>query len=208
VVLGAEAEAAYAAGDLTARQYLNARSLPVFIAFNAFTQQPGPADGADEKEEAADPAFAAELVRAELEITERLGDQGRAAVYQRMLAQLAFRRDDRAEARVRLELSRDCALRAEQPWDAVEPAEMLAQLALQEGDAPAAEGHARDALTHGGDLLDRKAQARLYSLTRRCVRLSCGRARASRTPCTTGLSLRAHMPSSSGTARQPRYSTS
>jgi hypothetical protein len=165
VVLGAEAEAAYAAGDLTARQYLNARSLPVFIAFNAFTQQPGPADGVDEKEEeAADPAFAAELVRAELEITERLGDQGRAAVYQRMLAQLAFRRDDRAEARVRLELSRDCALRAEQPWDAVEPAEMLAQLALQEGDAPAAEGHARDALTHGGDLLDRKAQARLYSL--------------------------------------------
>jgi tetratricopeptide (TPR) repeat protein len=55
-------------------------------------------------------------------------------------------------------------VRAEQPWDAVEPAQMLAQLALQQGDASAAESHARQALAYGGDLLDRTARARLYAL--------------------------------------------
>ena len=167
VVIGAEAEAAYAAGDLTARQYLNARSLPVFIAFNALTRQPAPTDAATDapgEQGEADPQLAAELVRSELEITEKLGDPGRAAVYQRMLAQLAFRRGDHVEAGVRLAASRDEAVRAGQPWDAVEPAETLAQLALQQGATAAAEGHTRDALVHGGDLLDRAARARLYSL--------------------------------------------
>ena len=165
VVIGAEAEAAYAAGDLTARQYLNARSLPVFIAFNAFSQQPGPAEHPESGEQQqADPQLAAELVRAELEITEKLGDPGRAAVYQRMLAQLAFRRGDHAEAGAHLAASRDAAVLAGQPWDAVEPAETLAQLALQQDDTSAAENHARDALAHGGDLLDRTARARLYAL--------------------------------------------
>ncbi|HEU5427444.1 MAG TPA: hypothetical protein VFU74_11260 [Actinocrinis sp.] len=167
VVIGAEAEAAYAAGDLTARQYLNARSLPVFIAFNAFSRQPGPADaatGAPGEQTEADPQLVAELVQSELEITEKLSDPGRAAVYQRMLAQLALRRGEYAEAGARLAASRDAAVRAGQPWDAVEPAETLAQLALQQGDTAAAEGHTRDALVHGGDLLDRSAQARLYAL--------------------------------------------
>ncbi|HZU59301.1 MAG TPA: hypothetical protein VFA06_25705 [Actinocrinis sp.] len=164
VVIGAEAEAAYAAGDLTTRQYLSARSLPVFIAFNAFARLADPTVAAEEQDDAADPRPATELIESELEITEKLADPGRAAVYHRMLAQLAFRRDDRAEAAARLQASRDAALRAAQPWDAVEPADLLAQLALQQGDAAAAERHARDALAHGGDLLDRAAQARLYSL--------------------------------------------
>lgn len=163
VVIGAEAEAAYAAGDLTARQYLSARSLPVFIAFNAVGRQADPDAAAGERGE-ADPALAAELVESELEIARKLGDPGRAAVYLRMLAQLAFRRGDPAEAGARLEASRDAALLAEQPWDAVEPTELLAQLALQEGDPRAAESHAYGALAHGGDLLDRAVRARLYSL--------------------------------------------
>jgi tetratricopeptide (TPR) repeat protein len=165
VVVGAEAEAAYAAGDLTARQYLSARSLPVFIAFNAFARLADPTVDADEHQyAAAEPQLAAELISSELEIAEKLGDPGRVAVYQRMLAQLAFRRNDRTEAGARLEASRDAALQAGQPWDAVEPADLLAQLALQQGDVTSAERHARDALAHGGDLLDRTARARLYSL--------------------------------------------
>lgn len=146
VVICAEAEAAFAAGDLTARQYLSARGLPVFIAFNA------------------DPAHAGELVRSELATAEEHGDAGHCAVYHRMLAQLAFQRGDNAGARAHLEASRDAALAAAQPWDAAEPEDLLAQLALQEGDTQAAESHARQALAHGVDLLDRKARARLYSL--------------------------------------------
>ena len=163
VVIGAEAEAAYAAGDLTARQYLNSRSLPVFIAFNAFSRQPDP-NHAEQHGGEADPELAAELIRAELEMTEKLGDPGRAAVYHRMLAQLAFRRNDHAEAGARLAASCDAAVQAGQPWDAVEPREMLAQLALRQGDPLAAENHTRAALALGGDLLDRAARARLYAL--------------------------------------------
>src|SRR5581483_44101 len=108
VIIGAEAEAAYAAGDLTARQYLSARSLPVFIAFNAFARLADPSADPEQQDHEADPGLTTELIQSELEITQKLGDPGRAAVYQRMLAQLAFRRGDGAEAGARLEAARDC----------------------------------------------------------------------------------------------------
>ncbi|MBS2963000.1 hypothetical protein KGA66_08090 [Actinocrinis puniceicyclus] len=181
VVLGAEAEAAYAAGALTPRQYLNARGLAVYLAFNSLVARP---DGPNPPDPAgagsgtagsgtvgsgtvgsgtADSAAVADLIRAEITITRELGDPGRAAVYHRMLAQLAFP-TDQAETRARLEAARDGSLAADQPWDAAEPEELLAQLALREGDPAAAQHHTQQALAYGGDLLDGRQRARLYSL--------------------------------------------
>jgi hypothetical protein len=161
-VIAAEAEAAYAAGELTAHQYVNVRNLSAYIAFNSFARQ---ADSSDPAEAAAaDPEPAARLVAAELELADRLGDPGRAAVYHRMLAQLAFFRQQVDEAHGHLEAARDLFLAAGQVWDAAEPEGLLGQLALQSGDGAAAERHARDALAHAGDAIDPQAAARLGSL--------------------------------------------
>ena len=175
VVIGAEAEAAYAAGEMTARQYLGARGLPAYIAFNALAQQ---AESRAEQSDSAEPdsaqaepaevpgdlAAATRLISAEGELAERLGDPGRAAVYHRMLAQLAFLRQAPADAAAHLEAARDGYLAAGQPWDAAEPAGLLGQLAFQTGDTAAAERHARDALAHGGDVISPQERARLGSL--------------------------------------------
>ena len=167
VVIGAEAEAAYAAGEMTARQYLGARGLPAYIAFNAFARQleesaaqpdaAGPVDSVD-------PASAARLISTELELAERLDEPGRAAVYHRMLAQLAFFHQQPADAAAHLEASRDGFLAAGQTWDAAEPEGVLAQLAMQAGDTAAAERLTRDALAHGADAISPHERARLGSL--------------------------------------------
>ena len=160
VVLGAEAETAYAAGELTPRQYLNVRNLPAYLAFNAFAQRQAEPVG----ELTPDPELAARLLNAELEFADRLGDPGRAAVYCRMLAQLAFFRQDEKQARAHLEASRDRFLAGGQDWDAAEPETVLGQLALQSADPAEAERHARAALAHGGDTLRPEPRARLGSL--------------------------------------------
>ncbi len=172
VVIGAEAEAAYAASEMTARQYLGSRGLPAYIAFNALAQQ---AESTDAKSDAqpdarpdspapVDPEAVARLVSTEVELAERLADPGRAAVYHRMLAQLAFLRQKPADAAAHLEASRDGFLTAGQIWDAAEPEGLLSQLAFQTGDAAAAERHARDAIAHGSDVISAHERARLGSL--------------------------------------------
>lgn len=153
-VIGAQAEAAFAAGELTPRQYLGARGLPAYLAFNAFARQQDPAAAQS----------AALLVGAELELAEKLGDPGRAAVYHRMLAQLALFRQEAAQASVHLEASRDGFLAAGQAWDAAEPEGLLGQLAMQAGDGAAAELHVRAALVHGGDVISPQERAQLGSL--------------------------------------------
>ena len=181
VVIGAEAEAAYAAGELTARQYVSARSLPAYIAFNVFARQAESAGGAQNEAAQADDAVqdaaqaetpdptadslaTTRLVAAELELAERLGDLGRAGVYHRMSAQLALFRQEFVVAAGHLEASRDAFLTAGQTWDAAEPGGLLGQLALQGGDVAVAEHHAREALAHGADLISPPDRARLASL--------------------------------------------
>lgn len=171
-VIGAEAEAAFAAGGLTARQYLGARGLPAYIAFNAFARQadsetPTQPDAADPA--ATDPlaiaaASATQLLDAEQKLAEQLGDPGRAAVYHLMLARLAFFRQEIAEASAHLQASRDGFLAAGQTWGAAEPEGLLAQLAMQVGDSLAAERHVRDALVHGGDVIGPQERAQFGSL--------------------------------------------
>ena len=166
VVIGAEAEAAYAAGEMTARQYLGARGLPAYIAFNAFARQiEAPAAQPDSPtDEPLDPAGAIRLIKTELELAGRLDDPGRAAVYHRMLAQLAFFQQQPAEAAAHLEASRDGFLAAGQTWDAAEPESVLAQVAMQAGDTATAERLTRDALAHGGDVISPQERARFGSL--------------------------------------------
>jgi len=170
VVLGAEAETAYAAGELTPRQYLNVRNLSAYLAFNAFTRLSELSDQAPDAETPApDPELAARLVTLELGLADQLGDPGRAAVFCRMLAQLAFFRQQPAEALAQLAAARDRFLAAGQTWDAAEPEGLLGQLALQSGDLAAAERYARDALDHGGDLVSAQSRARLGSLLMEAV---------------------------------------
>ncbi|HEU5333694.1 MAG TPA: hypothetical protein VFU73_13030 [Actinocrinis sp.] len=152
VTLGAEAETAYAAGELTARQYLNVRNLPAYLAYNALGElingaQAAALDGGQAPEPPkAEPVI--ELLLAEQELADRLGDPGRAGAYGRMLMQLAYFRGDREEARARIEDAREQFLAAGQPWDAAEPETMLAQIALAADDAETAERYARAALEH------------------------------------------------------------
>lgn len=151
VTLGAEAETAYAAGELTARQYLNVRNLPVYIAYNALGEQINSARAAADAGAAPEPPGAGPviaLILAEQELADRLGDPGRAGAYGRMLMQLAYFRGEREEARGRIEGARERFLAAGQPWDAAEPEAMLAQLALTADDAEGAERYARAALEH------------------------------------------------------------
>lgn len=163
VVIGAEAEAAYAAGELTARQYLSARSIPAYIAFNVFARQTESGDSAADDDEPADAEPVTRLVTTECELAERLGDLGRAAVYHRMLAQATLRLA-LGDAAAHLEASRDEFLAAGQTWDAAEPEGLLARLAMQAGDAAAAEHHARQALAHGGDVISPLERARHATL--------------------------------------------
>jgi tetratricopeptide (TPR) repeat protein len=155
LTLSAEAETAYAAGELTARQYLGAQGLSVYFAYNAFgakvdgarrgEQEP---DGGEAPAETPDPTQVIAVIEAELELADRLGDPGRAGVYCRMLTQMAYVRGEHEEARARIEGARDRFLAAGQPWDAAEPEAILAQMALAADDAQAAEEYARAALEH------------------------------------------------------------
>ncbi len=162
-VVGAEAEAAFAAGALAARQYLGARGLPAYIAFNAFARRADSADPANAPQP-ADAEDAAAVISAELAVAERLGEPARAAVYHRMLAQLSFFQQRVAEAAGHLEASRDGFLAAGQSWEAAEPEGVLAQLAMRAGDIAVAEHHARNALAHGGDVISPQERARFGSL--------------------------------------------
>jgi tetratricopeptide (TPR) repeat protein len=155
VTIGAEAETAYAAGELTGRQYLGARNLPVYLAYNAMGEMiPGAqpyefdAEGNQVPAQIPDPGPVAALIAAEQELADRLGDPGRAGVYGQMLMRLAFYRGEPDEARFRLEGARERFLAAGQPWDAAEPELMLAELSLAAGDPAAAERFARACLEH------------------------------------------------------------
>jgi tetratricopeptide (TPR) repeat protein len=169
VLIGAEAETAYAAGELTARQYLTSRSLSAYLAFSAYSRHAEsaaePTEGATPDDgRGAEPADVTALLLAELELADRLGDPGRAGVYCRMLAQIALHSRDQDLAGSHLAAARERFLAGGQAWDAAESESVLAQLAMQSGRFGAAEQHARDALAHGEGMIGPEPEARLGSL--------------------------------------------
>jgi hypothetical protein len=142
----ADADAAFARGAFTPRQYLIVRRARPLMAFQA---------QADD---------AAELAEAELAEAERLGEPRYAANYHDLLAQLAVRRDHPEQARTHLQAARRLYADAGEPWYAARAESLLAQYALAAGDATAAEELAREALDHGGTLLPPAQAAGLRSL--------------------------------------------
>ncbi|GAA4582457.1 hypothetical protein GCM10023194_17210 [Planotetraspora phitsanulokensis] len=152
----AEAEREYAAGALTPAEYAAVRKGGPFSAMNALALQEDPP--------AAEVAAARALIEAELALTEELGVADRACRYHDMLAQLCFRLEDGDAARAHLSSALNGYVDAGQPWYAANPAAMLAQLALGDGDVKAAEDLASRAIEYGGGLLDREQAAHLSSL--------------------------------------------
>jgi hypothetical protein len=137
----ADADAAFDRDALTPRQYLIVRRARALLAFQAAAA--GPADSVE----------AVEAIAAELAEAERLDVPRYAANYRDLLAQLAIRRGDPGQARTHLDQARQLYLDAGEPWYAARAEGRAAQVALTTGDPKAAEDLARDALSHGGDLL-------------------------------------------------------
>jgi hypothetical protein len=175
----ADAEAAFARGAFTARQYLIVRRARPLMAMQAaaasLPPEPGPAF--DLAVLARPTELAAELAAAELSEAERLGEPRYAANYHDMLAQLAARRGERDQARDHLEDARRLYLGTGEVWNAARAEGLLAQLALTSGDAPVAEQLAREALGHGGRLLPLRQAAGLRSLLADAIGAQPGRPR-------------------------------
>jgi tetratricopeptide (TPR) repeat protein len=152
----ADADLEYAAGALTPAEYLAARKCAPFCAMSALGQLEDPP--------AAEVTAARALLETELALAEELGVTDRAGQYHDMLVQLCFQLDDPDAARAHLSSALTCYVDAGQPWYAVNPAAMLAQLALQDGDAKAAEDLASRAIEYGGGLVERERAAHLSSL--------------------------------------------
>lgn len=150
-----QAEAAFAAGKLTPRHYLNVRVTGHMIAAQPLGTT---ADRA--------PADVAALV-AGLDATRaaavRLGQPHHAGRCHDLLARASFWRGDTDGMVAHLTAARESYLAAAQPWFAAQPEAALAEFALRSGDPRAAEPHARDALAHGAGF-DPRQTAQLSSL--------------------------------------------
>jgi tetratricopeptide (TPR) repeat protein len=179
----AQVESAYAAGDLTAAQYLSLRSRPIQLAHHAYNELAEKEAAADlDAEPGADQAAGAQpdpdlpggepaqsaavraMLTSEAELADRLGEPGQAGLYHRMSAQLDFsaQRFDQAGAHLTEAVKRFLAGR--RPWSAAEALGLLGQLELRQGHAGHARQHARAALEHGADLIAPELRAQLNSL--------------------------------------------
>jgi hypothetical protein len=151
----AEAAAAFAAGRLTPRFYLNVVLVDRRTAGNEL-------ETASERP-AADIRRWVSGVAAALAVAERHGDAYHAGECHELLSRAAFWGGDQ-DAWVRhLTAARDSFLAAAAPWAAARPEAALAELALRAGDAEQAQAHARDALAHAVDPPARQS-AQLASL--------------------------------------------
>jgi tetratricopeptide (TPR) repeat protein len=152
----AEADREYAGGTLTPAEYLAVRKGAPFCAMNSLARQEDPP--------AAEVTAARALLETELALAGELGVVDRAGQYHDMLVQLCFQLEDVNAARAHLSSALTSYVDAGQPWYAVNPAAMLAQFALEDGDAKAAEDLASRALEYGGGLIERERAAHLSSL--------------------------------------------
>ena len=165
--LVAEAEAAFAAGELTARQYLNVRVYRGTIAVHALDDRPDRLP--------ADVTAAAEAVSDVLVAADRLGQPHHAGRCQELLMRAAMWREDRPGMVAALAGARDAYLAAAAPWHAARPTAMLAELTMRDGDPQAAERLALDAIRDGAAVLDRQEMAQLSSLLTETIARQPGR---------------------------------
>jgi tetratricopeptide (TPR) repeat protein len=165
--LGAEAEAAFAAAQLTARQYLNVRVYRGTIAVHALDDRPDRLP--------ADVTAAAETVSDVLVAADRLGQPHHAGRCQELLMRIAMWREDPPGMVAALAGARDAYQAGGEPWHASRPTAMLAELTMQDGDPQAAEQLALEAIRDGAAVLDRREQAQLSSLLTETIARQPGR---------------------------------
>jgi hypothetical protein len=150
-----EANAAFAAGKLTPRYYLNVVLVDRVIAGHAL-------DTASERSAADIKGFVSGLESA-LAVAEQHGDAFQAGRCRELLAHAAFWRGDQEAVAAHFAAARESFLTAATPWAAVEAESNLAELALRAGNPQQAQAYARDALAHAIDPPARQA-AMLASL--------------------------------------------
>ncbi len=139
-----EAVAAFAAGKLTPRYYLNVLMIDQIIAGYVL-------ETAAERPAADIEAFRARL-ESVLALAERHGQTYHVGQCHELRAQVGhWERDHNAIVR-HLTAARESFLAADMPWLAVQAEANLGELALQAGDPQQAESYARDALAHGINL--------------------------------------------------------
>ena len=165
--LCAEAEAAFASGELTARHYLNVRASGGAVAVHALDDRPDRLP--------ADVAAVAAAVGDILAAAERIGQPHHAGRCHELLVQIALWRQDRVGLTAALTGARDAYLACGEPWHAARPTAMLADLTMQDGDPQAAERLARDAIADGAAVLDRRSMAQLSSLVTEAIARQPGR---------------------------------
>jgi hypothetical protein len=135
-----EATAAFAAGKLTPRYYLNVLLIDQIIAGHAL--------GTAAERSAADVASLSSGLESVLALAEQHGQAYHLGKGHELQAQVAYWQRDR-DAMVRhLTVARESFLGAGLPWFAVQAESNLGELALQAGDPQQAESYARDALAH------------------------------------------------------------
>jgi tetratricopeptide (TPR) repeat protein len=135
-----EATAAFAAGKLTPRYYLNVLLIDQIIAGHAL--------GTAAERSAADVASLSSGLESVLALAKQHGQAYHLGKGHELQAQVAYWQRDR-DAMVRhLTVARESFLGAGLPWFAVQAESNLGELALQAGDPQQAESYARDALAH------------------------------------------------------------
>ncbi len=152
----AEADDAFSRGLLTAREYLAVRRARPLTAFQSVLASTG--------QDPAELYAAAGLLEAELAEAQRLGVLRYEATYHDLLGQLWSRHGDQRQARGHLDEARRRYREAGEPWKAASTAGVLAQLALYDGDAAAAEELARAAIRDGDASLPPPRAAGLRAL--------------------------------------------
>jgi tetratricopeptide (TPR) repeat protein len=150
-----EAAAAFAAGKLTPRYYLNVVLVDRVMAGHVL-------DTASERSAADIEGFVSGLESA-LAVAEQHGDAFQAGRARELLAHAAFWRGDTEAVAAHFSAARESFLAAATPWAAVQAESNLAELALRAGDPQRAQAYARDALAHAIDPPARQA-AMLASL--------------------------------------------
>jgi tetratricopeptide (TPR) repeat protein len=151
----AETAKLYADGQANARQLLRTRQCVARELLQRWLTETG--GQPDSPLHAALRAEVADLAGQ----AEALGEPYAAAETMLLSAQLALAAGGHDEAQAHLERSRDTYLAAGTPWEAAVPLAILAELALNHGQAAVAEEHARSAVRHGGTLLEPEQAGRL-----------------------------------------------
>ena len=165
----AEAGIALAAGSLTPGEHLAVRVAEPAIMLERLA--------AASWRTPEDVARGIELVTAALAAAEQASEPRYAATFHEMLAQLAAWQDEPDALAAHLDAARACYLEAGEPWRAAVPEATLGHLALQGGDPKAAETRVREAVAHGGDLLEPGQAAHLASLLAEATGAQPGRER-------------------------------